>query len=120
MKLWTDREPEPGRGAPQPLVEADERSLLRVFVAPDERCRELSRRFILVSDLRGGPLLRAGVSLLTATVFREPMTRHDARLSAVRAFSFPEMHDLALRAGWASFRHKKFAVARHAIWLEKR
>src|SRR5205814_1962663 len=43
MKLWTDREPEPGRGAPQPLVEADERSLLRVFVAPDERCRELSR-----------------------------------------------------------------------------
>ena len=84
------------------------------------RCRELSRRFILVSDLRGGSLLRAGVSLLTATVFRERMTRHDARLSAVRAFSFPEMHDLALRAGWKHFAHKKFAVARHAIWLEIR
>ena len=84
------------------------------------RCRELCRRFILVSDLRGGSLLRAGVSLLTATVFREPMTRHDARLSAIRAFSFAEMHKLAVRAGWKRFGHKKFAIARQAIWLETR
>jgi len=82
------------------------------------RCRELSRAFILVSDLRGGFLLRGGVDLLTATIFREPMTRHDARLSAVRAFSFPEMHDLAVRAGWKKFGHKKFWLARQAIWVQ--
>jgi 2-polyprenyl-3-methyl-5-hydroxy-6-metoxy-1,4-benzoquinol methylase len=82
------------------------------------RCGELSRRFVLVSDLRGGLTLRAGVHFLTATVFREPMTRHDARLSAVRAFSFSEMHELAVRAGWKQFGHKKFRLARQAIWLE--
>jgi 2-polyprenyl-3-methyl-5-hydroxy-6-metoxy-1,4-benzoquinol methylase len=82
------------------------------------RCRELSRRSVLVSDLRRGFLLKAGVYLLTALIFREPMTRHDARLSAVRAFSFAEMRELALRAGWDHFGHKKFRFARQAIWLE--
>ena len=82
------------------------------------QCRQLSRRFVLVSDLRRGFLLRTGVYLLTATIFREPMTRHDARLSAVRAFSFSEMRNLALRAGWKHFGHKKFRFARQAMWLE--
>ena len=83
------------------------------------RCSELSNRFVLVSDLRRGFLLQAGVYMLTALVFREPMTRFDARLSAERAFSFREMQDLAIRAGWESFGHKKFRFARQAIWLER-
>src|SRR4051794_4486481 len=82
------------------------------------RCRELSRKFVLVSDLRRGLLLRAGVHLLTTSIFREPMTRFDARLSAERAFSFSEMRDLARWAGWQNFGHNKFALARQAIWLE--
>ena len=82
------------------------------------RCRELSRKFVLVSDLRRGFLLRTGVDFLTALIFREPMTRFDARLSARRAFSFNEMRDLAVRAGWENFGHKKFRFARQAIWLE--
>jgi 2-polyprenyl-3-methyl-5-hydroxy-6-metoxy-1,4-benzoquinol methylase len=81
------------------------------------RCRELSRRFVLVSDLRRGFLLRAGVYLLTALIFREPMTRYDARLSAARAFSFSEMRDLASRAAWQNFGHEKFRFTRQAIWL---
>ena len=81
------------------------------------RCRALSRRFALVSDLRRGFLLRAGVHMLTALIFREPMTRFDARLSAQRAFSFGEMRELAIRAGWQSFEQKKFRFARQAIWL---
>ena len=82
------------------------------------RCRELSREFVLVSDLRRGFLLQSGVYLLTELIFREPMTRHDARLSAERAFSFTEMRDLALRAGWQNFGHKRFRFARQAIWVE--
>jgi hypothetical protein len=82
-----------------------------------QRCRELSRKFVLVSDLRRGFCLQAGVYLLTALIFREPMTRYDARLSAVRGFSFLEMRDLALRAGWKNFGHKRFRFARQAIWL---
>jgi 2-polyprenyl-3-methyl-5-hydroxy-6-metoxy-1,4-benzoquinol methylase len=81
------------------------------------RSREFSRRFVLVSDLRRGYLLRAGVYLLTALIFREPMTRYDARLSAQRAFSFSEMRNLAMHAGWKNFGHRRFRFARQAIWL---
>ena len=82
------------------------------------RCRELSKRFVLVSDLRRGFLLQAGVYILTALMFREPMTRFDARLSAERAFSFHEMRKLAIQASWQNFRHKRFRFGRQAVWLE--
>lgn len=82
-----------------------------------QRCLELSRKFVLVSDLRRGWLATLGVRFLTATMFREPMTKYDARLSAVRAFTFSEMNLLAQRAGWKNFRQKTFPFARQAIWL---
>jgi 2-polyprenyl-3-methyl-5-hydroxy-6-metoxy-1,4-benzoquinol methylase len=82
------------------------------------RCRELSRKYVLVSDLERGWLATVGVNLLTAIIFRDPMTRVDARLSAERAFSFPEFRSLAERAGWRDFGHDHFAFARQALWLE--
>jgi 2-polyprenyl-3-methyl-5-hydroxy-6-metoxy-1,4-benzoquinol methylase len=85
-----------------------------------QRCRELSHKFVLVSDLRRSWMATISVHLLTATVFREPMTKHDARLSIARAFSFSEMNQLAQRAGWTNFGHKTFPFARQAIWLEAR
>ena len=81
-------------------------------------CRELSRKWVLVSDLRRGYLATVGIFLLTGTIFREPMTRTDGRLSAARAFSFGEFRDLARRAGWKQFGHARFLFARQAIWLE--
>jgi SAM-dependent methyltransferase len=83
-----------------------------------KRCRQLSNKYVLVSDLRRGLLATAGVFLLTTFLFREPMTRTDARLSAERAFSFRELRSLAERAGWKNCGHAKFAFARQAIWLE--
>jgi 2-polyprenyl-3-methyl-5-hydroxy-6-metoxy-1,4-benzoquinol methylase len=83
-----------------------------------KRCRELSRRYVLISDLRRGLLATIGAYLLTAFIFRDSMTRTDARLSAARAFSFREFHSLAERAGWKNFGHRKFRFARQAIWLE--
>src|SRR6266487_19090 len=83
------------------------------------RCRELSRKFVLVSDLRRGLLASGGVYFLTALIFRERMTRYDARLSAARAFSFKELDKLARQAGWQNFGHKTFQFARQAIWLDK-
>ena len=82
------------------------------------RCGALSKRFVLATDLRRGFLLQAGVYMLTALIFREPMTRFDARLSAERAFSFVEMRELAIQAGWKNFGHKKFRFSRQAVWLE--
>ena len=85
-----------------------------------QRCRDLSRRFVLVSDLCRGWFGTIGVHLLTAIMFSEPMTKHDARLSIARAFSFSEMNQLARRAGWTNFGHQSFPFARQAIWLEAR
>ena len=82
------------------------------------RCRELSRKFVLVSDLCRGWFLTVGVYLLTALIFRESMTKYDGRLSAARAFSFQELHELARRAGWQNFGHKNFRFARQAVWLQ--
>jgi 2-polyprenyl-3-methyl-5-hydroxy-6-metoxy-1,4-benzoquinol methylase len=83
-----------------------------------ERCRHLSRKFVLVSDLRRGFIASVGVYLLTALIYRASMTRTDARLSAERAFSFREFGSLAERAGWRNFGHRKFRFARQAVWLE--
>jgi 2-polyprenyl-3-methyl-5-hydroxy-6-metoxy-1,4-benzoquinol methylase len=93
----------------------DEAAAVRLL----ERCRRLSKRFVLVSDLRRGLLVTVGVWLLTAVIYRESMTRTDARLSAERAFSFREFSSLAGRAGWRNFGHRRFRFARQAIWLER-
>ena len=82
------------------------------------RCRELSRAFVLVSDLRRGFLARVGVHLLTAFIFRDRMTRADGRLSAARSFSFAELQNLARGAGWENFGAARFRFARQAVWLE--
>ena len=83
-----------------------------------KRCRELSREFVLVSDLQRGWLATIGVYLLTALIFREPMMKCDGRASAARAFSLNEMDELARKAGWTNFGHKKFRFARQAIWIQ--
>ena len=83
-----------------------------------EKCRNSSRKYVLVSDLRRGLLATLGVHALTALIFRDPMTKFDARLSAARAFSFSEMAELARRAGWRNFGHSRFRFARQALWIE--
>jgi ubiquinone/menaquinone biosynthesis C-methylase UbiE len=83
------------------------------------RCRTLSRGQILVADLRRSWFAKVGVDLLTAAIFREAMTRNDARVSAERSFSFRELEDLAHAAGWSGCGHRRFRFARQAIWLER-
>jgi ubiquinone/menaquinone biosynthesis C-methylase UbiE len=83
------------------------------------RCRGLSRGKVLVADLRRSWLAKVGVDFLTTFVWREPMTRNDARVSVARAFSFREMGELARAADWLDFGHRRFRFARQAIWLEK-
>jgi 2-polyprenyl-3-methyl-5-hydroxy-6-metoxy-1,4-benzoquinol methylase len=84
------------------------------------RCLELTQRYALISDLRRGLFATIGVYLLTAFLFRDPMTRYDGRVSAARAFSFRELHALAQRAGWKKFHHRCFRFARQAVWLDLR
>jgi 2-polyprenyl-3-methyl-5-hydroxy-6-metoxy-1,4-benzoquinol methylase len=82
-----------------------------------QQCSKFSQNFILVSDLCRGWLASVGAYLVTALIFREPMTKHDARMSVARAFSFHELHELAQRAGWPNFGHRKFRFGRQAIWM---
>lgn len=92
----------------------DETDAVRVLA----HAAALSRRHVLVADLRRGFIGTVGVFLLTTFVFRHPMTRHDARMSAARAFSSDELRDLARQAGWRNFQHSNFRFARQAIWLD--
>ncbi len=82
------------------------------------RGRELSRRYVLVSDLRRGLECTLGVYLLTTLIFNDAMTKNDGRVSAARAFSFAELRELARSAGWENLGAAKFRFARQAIWLE--
>lgn len=82
------------------------------------RCRDLSHRFTLVSDLERSPATLLGIQALTTLLYREPMTRADAVASAHRAFSFAEFRALAEAADWADFGHARFLFCRQAIWLD--
>ena len=84
------------------------------------RCRELARIGVMVADLERGWLAAAGVWLMTAVLYREPMTKYDARVSVRRAFSYDELAALARRAGWQTFRQRRFAIARQAVWSDPR
>jgi SAM-dependent methyltransferase len=84
------------------------------------RCRELSNRWILVSDLERHPLTTAAIWALTGLVYRGDITRHDGRLSARRAFSFHELSALAVAAGWQNFGHARALCCRQVLWLENR
>ena len=82
------------------------------------RCRELSRGRVLVADLCRSWFAKISVDLLTTFVFREAMTRNDARVSVARSFSFRELDELARAAGWSDYGHSRFRFARQAIWLD--
>ena len=82
------------------------------------RCEMLGSRWVLVSDLERSLFTTLGVWLLTALIYRDPMTRHDGRVSARRAFSFGELDELAESAGWTAFGHARFLACRQAMWLE--
>ncbi len=90
---------------------ADAADLLR-------RCRLLSPRRVLITDLERNRLAQLAIWLITATVYRAPMMRHDARLSVRRAFSGREFKGLAQAAGWGPFSYERYFPCRQAIWLE--
>ena len=91
--------------------DADAVALLR-------RCALLTRRWVLVSDLDRSAFTTAAVWLLTEFIYRDEMTRVDARISAERAFSFREVGRLADEAGWSGHGHARFLFSRQALWLD--
>ncbi len=66
-------------------------------------------------DLVRSRLAAFAIWLLTTFLVRDPMVRHDARLSIRRAFTRPEMRALADRAGWPNLRQIKFFWFQQAV-----
>jgi hypothetical protein len=62
--------------------------------------RRVARVAPLVTDLRRSRAAWAGASLLTALCTRNRLTRHDAPLSVLRAYTPREALQLAREAGW--------------------
>lgn len=91
----------------------DESDVIRVL----RRCRELAKTAVLVTDLRRSRVAQSAIYAVTSVSYRDPMTRHDARLSIQRAFSYAELHKLAVAAGWWGFRHRRGAYFRQALWM---
>lgn len=96
------------------LHHLDETDAIRLL----RRCRELTKGLSLVTDLRRSRLAQLGIYAVTSLVYRDAMTRHDARLSAERAFSFPELRKLAIAAGWWGFRHRRAPYFRQSLWMD--
>lgn len=66
-------------------------------------------------DLVRSRLAAFCIWLLTAFIIRDPMVRHDARLSVRRAFTDKEMKSLAHRAGWPNLQQIKFFWFQQAV-----
>lgn len=81
--------------------------------------REMSRykgATVLACDLERTRLGAWGIWLLTQFFLTAPMTRHDARTSMRRAFSFCEFRALTQSAGWDNCCHRRVFPCRQAVW----
>jgi len=66
-------------------------------------------------DLVRSRLAALCIWLLTAFIIRDPMVRHDARLSVRRAFTNTEMKALAHQAGWPNLKQFRFFCFQQAV-----
>jgi len=84
-----------------------------------QRTALVGNRWVLVSDLERSIFTTGGIWFLTELIYRDSMTRNDARISAQRAFSFREFRILAEDAGWLGYGHGRFLFSRQALWLDR-
>jgi ubiquinone/menaquinone biosynthesis C-methylase UbiE len=79
--------------------------------------RRVARIGVACIDLARSRLAAWAIWLLTTFIIRDPMVRHDARLSIRRAFSTEEMKKLAHQAGWL-WRHLPVPLFQQAVMGE--
>ena len=66
-------------------------------------------------DLARSRLAAIGIWFMTTFLIRDPMVRHDARLSVRRAFTESELRSLAGQAGWPNLRQVRFLMFQQAV-----
>jgi hypothetical protein len=90
------------------FAEADAATVMREMA-------RIGRRGMACVDLVRSRLASIGIWLLTTFLMRDPMVRHDARLSVRRAFTKSEMRALAERAGWPGCQQLGFLFFQQAV-----
>ncbi len=75
----------------------------------------IGRRGTACIDLARSRLAWICIWLLTTFIIRDPMVRHDGRISSRRAFSLSEMKSLAHLAGWPNLKQIKFFWFQQAV-----
>ena len=68
----------------------------------------LAKRGVIVNDLHRSRVAYAAIYMLTRLLTRNRLTRYDAPVSVMNAFTPDEMYEMAKEAGW-----QQFAVHRH-------
>ena len=93
---------------------------LHHFAEPDalavlQEMARIGRHGTACVDLVRSRLAAIAIWALTAFIIRDPMVRHDARLSVRRAFTQAEMKTLAHRAGWPNLKQLRFFWFQQAV-----
>jgi ubiquinone/menaquinone biosynthesis C-methylase UbiE len=74
----------------------------------------LARRGVIVNDLRRSRVAHAAIFILTRLLTQNRLTRYDAPVSVMNAFTPGEMQAMAQEAGWGRFevyRHFPYRIA---------
>jgi len=69
---------------------------------------QLARRGVIINDLHRSRIAHAAIFLLTRILTQNRLTRYDAPVSVMNAFTPDELRAMAVEAGW-----QQFAVHRH-------
>jgi ubiquinone/menaquinone biosynthesis C-methylase UbiE len=88
-------------------------------IAALKEFRRVARLTPLVCDLRRSALASAATRLFVAFFARNRLTKHDAPLSARRAYTPAEALDLARAAGWSAPRVRRYPFARMMLSDER-
>jgi SAM-dependent methyltransferase len=78
--------------------------------------RRVARVAPVITDLRRSRTAWAGAALLVSIFTRNRLTRHDAPLSVLRAYTPLEALALAREAGWKNPRVRRMPFFRMALW----
>jgi len=81
---------------------------------------ESSHDKVLVGGFERHLASMPGVCFVTAAMAGDPVKKSEARFSIRNSFSFVELDELAQRAGWGDYGHRRFLPAAQAIWMCKR
>ena len=82
------------------------------------RMHRFAKSGVLLADLERSWWATLGI--YTASLFyHEPMTVEDMRRSARAAFSWQELREMTVAAGWTGARQERFWYGRQAVWCMK-